>query len=115
MPLVSVAALDDSAKVVLVDSYGDGTIWSSIEDEAGRRATISCDGREDRSTRFRLFDGGRHPSNSQLRLLELGALEEGIAVTLLSRWLEEQRPQTAVEENYIQRIRERLLLLGDGQ
>ena len=110
---VSVSELGPSARVVLVDRYGDGTLWWVMEDAQGRRATVCLDGRAGSPTRFRLIDGTRHPGKPGGRVLDLGCPEEGIAVPLLSHWLDSQRPKDVVSEYLVEVVREALLRLGE--
>src|SRR5262249_55759287 len=95
---VPVRQLGPSAKVVLVDGYGDGTIWWVMEDSEGRRATVCLDGRTGSPTRFRLIDGTRHPRHPGGRVLDLGCPEEGVAVPLLSHWLDSQQSTDVLAE-----------------
>ena len=41
----SISVLKSPIRVVLVDAYGDGTIWFSFEDVQHRPATLCIDGR----------------------------------------------------------------------
>lgn len=89
----SFASLNSSIRVVLVDVYGDGTVWFSFEDSDNQHATVCIDGRENSQTRHRLFDRAKHPSKQEATLLELGGLEEGIIVPLVSKSLDSNSPR----------------------
>jgi hypothetical protein len=110
---VPVSELGPSPWVVLVDRYGDGTIWWVMEDAEAKWATVCLDGRAESPTRFRLIDGTRHPRHSGGRVLDLGCPEEGIVVPLLSHWLDSQQPADVVSEYFVEVVREALLRLGE--
>jgi hypothetical protein len=108
-----VLSLVGSLRVALVDAYGDGTVWFTIEDSGGRRATLCIDGREGSSTRHRLFDLARHPGKPGAVLLELGGPEEGLVVPLVSRWLDSAGPrELGLTEFGWEIVRDALLRLG---
>jgi hypothetical protein len=88
-----VSTLGESARIVLADAYGDGTVWFDFEDAEGRHATVCIDGRPGSSTRYRLFDMARHPKNDTAVLLELGCADEEIVIPLVSRWLDSAPPR----------------------
>ncbi len=71
--MASVSTLSDSARVVLADAYGDGTVSFYFEDAEGRHAFVCIDGRKGSPTRYRLFDMALHPTRPTAVLLELGA------------------------------------------
>src|SRR5262249_32256015 len=110
---VPVSELGPSARIVLVDRYGDGTIWWVMEDAEGRRANVFLDGRTGTQTRSRLLDGTRHPGHPGGRVLALGCPEEGTAVPPLSRWLDSQQSTDVLTEYGVELVREALLRLGE--
>lgn len=110
---VPVSELGHSPRVVLVDRYGDGVVWWVIEDENANCATVCLDGREGSPTRYRLIDGTRHPCNCAGRVLELGCPEEGIAIPLLSRWIESQPCENVVSEYLVEVVQEALRRFGE--
>src|SRR5262245_4247509 len=111
--MVAVSELGPSPKVVLVDRYGDGTVWWVMEDSNQRRAVVCIDGRKGSPTQFRLIEGVRHPKKPGGKVLDLGSVEEGIAVPLLSHWLDLQRPNDVVSEYCLEIITNALIRLGD--
>lgn len=112
--LSPVSSLSGSIRIVLVDAYGDGTVWFAFEDSNGRRARACIDGRARSHTRNRLFDGVSHPNDSNATLLELGGSEESIVVPLVSQWLDSGPPQTlGLTEYGWEQIRDALVRLGD--
>jgi hypothetical protein len=112
--LSPVSALTEPIQVRIVDRYGDGTVWFSLEDPEGRRATCCIDGRAGSVTQNRLFDGGRHPRIPSVRLIELGDPEEGIVIPLISLWLDSAPPsELGLHEYYWELIRDALLNLGE--
>lgn len=110
---VPISELGPSAKVVFVDRYSDGTLWWVMEDAEGRRATVCLDGRTGSPMRFRLIEGTRHSKHPGGRVLDLGCPEEGIAVPLISHWLDSQHPKGAITEHGIELVRDGLLRLGE--
>jgi hypothetical protein len=84
---VAVADLIPPFQLILADCYSDGTVWFRVEDGGGRTTCVCIDGREGSRTRYRLFDGSRHPGHPGVRLLELGGVEEGVLVPLISEWV----------------------------
>jgi hypothetical protein len=84
----SISSLSGDLRVSFVDAYVDGTIHASIEDESGRGVVVCIDGREGSTTRYRLFQGARHPKMPEAKLIELGAVEEGLVIPLISRWID---------------------------
>jgi hypothetical protein len=100
-------------RVVLADGYGDGTVWFTVEDSGGGRATLCIDGREGSATRHRLFDRARHPGRPGAVLLDLGCPEEGLVVPLVSRWLDSAEPgELGLTGFGWEKIRDALLRLG---
>ena len=90
---IPVTALGKGLRVEWVDYYGDHTMHACLSDDAGKRTEVCIDGRTNSATRYRLFQQGRHPRESGARLVELGALEEGIVIPLLSKYLESGGPK----------------------
>jgi hypothetical protein len=111
--LIPVSELGPSPRIIMVDRYGDGTIWWLMEDERQARAVVCLDGCVGSPTQYRLLDGTRHPKHPGGKTLELGCPEEGLAVPLLSRWLDSQIPKDVASEYSIEVVREALLRLGD--
>jgi hypothetical protein len=111
--LSPVSALGNSVRVQLVDAYGDGTVWFILTDSEGRRAHACIDGRKGSPTQHRLFDQGRHPSQPQAVLLELGAPEEGIIIPLVSFWLDSAEAPRQLTEFGWELVRDALLRLGE--
>jgi hypothetical protein len=113
--LVAVAALGPSPRIGWVDGTPE-VPWFEIDDAVGRYAVVCIDGRDGSPTRYRLFEGARHPDKPGAVLIELGSEEEGGVVPLLSRWLDDSdrmvppkiRPEA--KEHFIQL----LLHLGDS-
>jgi hypothetical protein len=93
MALAPVAFLGNDIRVALMDAYGDGAVWAALEDGQGRYTQVCIDGRRGSPTRYRLFEQARHPRHQSAVLIELGALEEGVIVPLLSRWLDSGEPR----------------------
>jgi hypothetical protein len=87
-----ITALGKGLRVEWIDFYGDLTMHACISDEAGLRTAICIDGRKNSPTRYRLFQQARHPNKPQAVLLELGALEEGLVIPLLSNYLDSGGP-----------------------
>jgi hypothetical protein len=108
-----VSALDDSARVVLADAYGDGTVWFRLQDSDGRYASVCIDGRQGSPIRYRLFDLARHPKKPGAVLLELGGPEEGVIIPLASRWLDSAPPRKLhLTEFGWELIRDTLIRIG---
>ena len=119
--MVPVAALGDSIRVVLFDASGnwdDGlVIWWALEDSDGARAYVGLDTRASRPTRYRLFEGARHPNSADCVWIELGSTEEGIIVPLLSRHLDspelwKQAREHRPFEEFIEYAQKALVLHG---
>jgi hypothetical protein len=91
--LSPIQSLNPLTAIRLGAAYGDGTVWFSLQDSAGRIAHVCIDGRDGSETRYRLFDGARHPNASDTVLIELGAPEEGIIVSLASILLDSGTPK----------------------
>lgn len=90
--LSPVSKLTGAIHVVLGDAYGDGTVWFALEDSGKRRSHVCIDGRNESRTKHRLFDGARHPNDARAVLIELGAHEEGLIVSLASEWRDSAPP-----------------------
>jgi hypothetical protein len=86
--LVAVSALGGSLRIGWVDGSMD-VVWFEIGDAEGRYAVVCIDGREESRTRYRLFEGARHPDKPGAVLIALGSEEEGTVVPLLSSWLDD--------------------------
>src|SRR5215471_11822320 len=113
MPLGSILDLDDTARVVWMDSYGTSVFWARFEDTKGKSAIVCIDLRKDSPTRNRLFEKGRHPKKPGAILLELGGQEEGVAIPLISRWLDsEERRKQGTREECLDLCRNAWLRLG---
>ncbi len=112
--LFSVISLADDRRVVLVDFYGQGTVvWAAIEDSQHRRSHVCIDCRAGSPTRNRIFDRARHPAWPSAVLIELGAPEEGIIVSLLSRWCDDEGTNREYREEGIEITRNALIHIGD--
>lgn len=109
-----ITTLGADLRVSLVDAYGDGTVWARLEDGGGRKAVACIDGRAGSPTRYRLFQGARHPKNPEAVLIDLGAVEEGIVVPLISRWLDSEEAREQLTSYGRELIQETLLRLGDS-
>ena len=109
-----VTALGSRLRVEWIDFYGDHTMHACISDETGKRTQICIDGRKNSLTRYRLFQQARHPNKRGAVLVELGALEEGIVIPLLSRYLESHGPKASGLTEYGWELaRETLLRYGE--
>jgi hypothetical protein len=114
MTLDSILDLDDSARVIWVDSYSTNVFWVDFEDASGRRATVGIDLRKDSPTRNCLFEKARHPNKPGAVVLELGGEEEGIAIPLISRWLDSDEPRKmGYREEGLQHVKNAFLRLGE--
>jgi hypothetical protein len=71
-----------------------------IVDEVGQCTMVCIDGRKDSPTRYRLFQQARHPNQSGAVLVELGAVEEGIVISLLSNFLDSAGPKALDQTEY---------------
>ena len=113
MELVSVLALDESARVALVDSYSN-VHWAMFKDAQGQIAHVCIDRRDGSATKNRLFDKARHPDKPGATLLELGSEEEGIAISLLSRWFDSDEPRKmGIGDLGLEIVRDAFLRLGE--
>src|SRR6516164_9128544 len=110
---VPISALGRAPRAGWVDCCADGTIWFELDDAAGQYAVVCIDSREWSSTRHRLFEGARHPGRPGAVLLELGSLEEGVVVPVLSTWLDSDKTRKQIRPEAIERIIHDLLRLGD--
>ena len=114
MTFVSILDLDDTARVVWVDSYSTKVFWVDFEDSLGRRATVCIDLRKDSPTRNRLFEKAMHPTKPGAILVELGGEEEGIAIPLISRWLDSDEPRKlGIREEGVELVKNAFLRLGE--
>ncbi|MCI0638892.1 MAG: hypothetical protein L0Y72_05215 [Gemmataceae bacterium] len=112
---VPVTALGKRLRVEWVDFYGDLTMHACISDETGQRTEVCIDGRKNSPTRYRLFQQARHPRQAGAALVDLGALEEGIVVPLLSKYLDSGEPKALeLTECGWELARETLLRLGEA-
>src|SRR4051794_11586405 len=91
--LYPVAALGPGLRVEWVDCYGDRTMTACITDGEGRTTHVCIDDRAGSPTRHRLFQQARHPRQEGAVLVDLGSVEEGIVVPLISRWLDSATPK----------------------
>jgi hypothetical protein len=112
--LYSIISLGADLRVSFVDAYGDGTVHARLEDGTGRNAVVCIDGRSGSPTRYRLFQGARHPSMPAAVLIELGGVEEGIVVPLISRWLDSDEARYQLTSHGRELAQETLLRLGDS-
>src|SRR5437899_3127577 len=114
MTLVSILDLDRSARVVWVDSYSTNVFWVDFEDATGKRALVCIDLRKDSPTRNRLFEKAMHPNKPGAVLVELGGEEEGVAIPLISRWLDSDEPRKmGIREEGIELVKTAFLRLGE--
>lgn len=90
--MLPVARLGKSIRVTLFDAYGNWTdgfvLWWSLEDEHGEHAVVGLDDRKASPTRCRLFEGARHPAKGSCVWIELGSVDEGMIVPVLSQYLD---------------------------
>jgi hypothetical protein len=110
---VPVTALGKGLRVEWLDVYRDLTLHARLVDGAGQRTSICIDGRKCSPTRYRLFQQGRHPRQTGVTLVELGAPEEGIVVPLLSHYLDSGPRAVGLTEYGWELARETLLRLGE--
>ena len=113
--LSSLSSLRSLIKVTLVDAYGDGTIWFSLRGSCNRHATLFMDGRAESLTRYRLFDGGRHPSSNNMTLLDLGSVEEGIVIPLVSHWIDSGEMERQFTEYGVEKFLKTFNRYGEPQ
>lgn len=115
MMLIPVLSLGRNLRVEWVDFYDDGTMTASIADDSGQRTHVCFDGRASSPTRHRLFQQARHPRQEGAALVELGDPEEGIVVSLVSRWLDSEKPKAqGLAEWGWELARDTLLHLGES-
>jgi hypothetical protein len=111
-----VAALGKVLRVEWVDFYGDHTMHACLSDDAGQRTQVCIDGRKDSPTRHRLFQQARHPNQPGAVLVELGAPEEGIVISLLSNYLDSGGPKAlGLTEYGWELAKETLLRFGETE
>lgn len=110
----SISSLGGDLRISYVDAYSHGVIHAMLEDESGRKISVCIDGREGSPTRYRLFEGARHPRLPEAVLIELGAVEEGIVIPLLSRWLDTDEARKEFTSYGYEMIQAILIRLGDS-
>ena len=108
-----ISDLHMSLRVTLAGGYEDGTVWFTVADALDRYGTVCVDGRIDCPTRWRLFDGARHPKDEHAILVKLGCPLEGIVVPLLSHWLDTPEPRTFLTEFGCKMLKDALVRLGE--
>jgi hypothetical protein len=109
-----VTDLGNRLRVEFVDFYGDHTMHALIRDDAGYQTEVCIDGRVTSPTRYRLFQQARHPHHRDAVLIELGAVEEGIVIPLLSNYLDSGGPKALnLTENGWELAKETLLRYGE--
>ncbi len=109
-----ISSLEGKLRVAFVDAYRDGTVHAWLEDEHGRGTEVCIDGRKNSPTRYRLFEQARHPSKPGAVLIDLGAVEEGIVIPLMSRWVDSDEARKWFTPYAFELVRETLLRLGDS-
>lgn len=115
MELVPISGLDETARVTHMASYGLNVFWAMIEDASGKKTQVCIDLRAESPTRSRLFEQARHPNQTGARLLELGCEEEGIAIPLISRWLDSEEPsRMGIHDKGIELLKMAFLKLGES-
>ncbi len=86
-----IAQLSGAVRVTFVDCYGSGSVWWFVLRDQKRREAFACIDRRELSPTFnRLFDGSRHPKQPNVKLLDLGSVEESIVVPAISRCLDSE-------------------------
>lgn len=113
--LVPISALGRASRVGWIDACADGTLWFEIDDTQGRTAVVCIDSREGSRTRYRLFEGARHPGKPEAVLIELGSSEEGIVVPALSYWLDSDEARRWIRPEARERAIQYLLRLGEPE
>ena len=113
--LSPLSSLRSPIKVTLVDAYGDGTIWFSLKGSCDRHATLCIDGRAESPTRYRLFDGGRHPNSNNMTLIDLGGVEEGIVIPVVSHWVDSGEMERWFTEYGVEKFLETFNRYGEPQ
>jgi hypothetical protein len=98
-----------------MDACADGTLWFEIDDEQGNCAVVCIDSREQSRTRFRLFEGARHPGRPGAVLIELGSAEEGVVVPALSMWFDSDEARKQFRPEALERAIQYLLRLGEPE
>lgn len=109
----SILDLDHTARVTTMDAYTH-VFWAEFEDTNGRRALICIDLRPDSPTRNRLYGNAMHPKKPRAVLLELGGEEEGVAIPLISHWLDSDAPRkNGIGEEGVELLKRSFRCLGD--
>jgi hypothetical protein len=98
-----------------MDACRDGILWFEIDDGEGNRAVVCIDSREGSRTRYRLFEGARHPGKPGAVLIELGSEEEGMVVPTLSTWLDSKEAKKRIRPEALERAIGYLLRLGEPE
>jgi hypothetical protein len=96
-----------------MDGSADRILWFELDDSEGQHAVVCIDSREASPTRYRLFEGARHPARPEAILIGLGSEEEGVVVPALSRWLDSDEARKWIRPEAIERAINYLLRLGD--
>lgn len=111
--ITSLSTLGEPFVVAIADAYGDGVVWFAIDGADDRFALVYIDGRADSPTRNRLFDGAKHPKRGG-QIIDLGAREEGIVISLVSKWLDSAEPrELGLTDFGWELIRDSLLRYGE--
>lgn len=111
--LFSIADLAEP-HVVLIGMYPSMVFWARFEDAGGRRAEVCLDRRDASATKNRLFDRARHPKYESAVLIELGSVEEGVAVSLMSNYLDSAVAiADGCSDEGLEIFRDALLRVGD--
>lgn len=114
MTLLSILDLDSTARVIWVDCYSTTVFWVRFEDAKGWQAIVGIDLRMDSPTRNRLFEKAMHPNKPGAIFLDLGGEEEGIAIPLISRWLDSDEPRKlGYREEGVELFKRAFLRLGE--
>lgn len=98
-----------------VDAYVDGTFTFSLVGSCSRHSTVCIDGRINSPTRFRLFEGFRHPNSPLASLVELGDEAEGIVIPLISHWIDSGEINPFFNEYGVKKLLETIIRFGEPQ